>query len=171
MLGPLLHRHCAVLDDDGIPGAVLRAVHSEQATHLLVGPRGYDSLLDALGPDGVGEPPPSPRTVALGGAPLARGALRQGRPPARGAAGPPGHAEVPGGGVSHGQEVPGTSWPVVVPVDGRAPAPGDLQHHLRDQGTTKWYLPERLELVDALPRERSGKVDEKALRAHIDDEG
>ena len=293
VLSPLLHRHCAVLDDDGSPEAVLRAVHEEQVTHLLVGPRGYDALLDALGPDGAGEAPPSLRMVALGGAPLARGILRKAdRLPAVLRI-HWGMTEVPGGGVSRGQEVPGTSWhtmghpvpglerelravpggdeglgevvvrgpqvtvglldtadgrlvwsprdddgwyatgdvadrdetgelefvdrdsdeikgssgmiipgaevedliaghpqvdevvlvayhpaeqaeapaAVVVPVDGHAPTLEDLQQHLRDQGTTEWYLPERLELVDALPRDASGKVDKKALRTRIDDEG
>ncbi|WP_433788128.1 class I adenylate-forming enzyme family protein [Actinomycetospora sp. CA-101289] len=292
-LSPLLHRHCAVLDDDGSPEAVLRAVHEEQVTHLLVGPRGYDALLEALGPDGAGEATPSLRMVALGGAPLARGSLRKAdRLPAVLRI-HWGMTEVPGGGVSRGQEVPGTSWhtmgqpvpglerdlrpvpggdeglgevvvrgpqvtvglldtadgravwspvdddgwyatgdlalrdetgelafvdrdadeikgssgmiipaaevedliaahtqvdevvlvayhpaeqaeapaAVVVPVDGHAPTLEELQQHLRDQGTTEWYLPERLELVDALPRDASGKVDKKALRARIDDEG
>jgi cyclohexanecarboxylate-CoA ligase len=59
---------------------------------------------------------------------------------------------------------------VVVPVGGRAPSLSDLQAHLRDQGTTEWYLPERLELVDVLPRDAQGKVDKKALRARIDGE-
>jgi len=58
---------------------------------------------------------------------------------------------------------------VVVPVDGRAPTLQDLQQHLRDQGTTEWYLPERLEVVDVLPRDPQGKVDKKALRARIDE--
>ena len=110
VLSPLLHRHCAVLDDDGSPEAVLRAVHEEQVTHLLVGPRGYDSLLDALGPDGAGSAPPSLRMIALGGAPLARGVLRKAdRLPAVLRV-HWGMTEVPGGGVSRGQEVPGTSW-------------------------------------------------------------
>ncbi|MDD7918402.1 class I adenylate-forming enzyme family protein [Actinomycetospora callitridis] len=291
VLSPLLHRHCAVLDDDGSPEAVLRAVHEEQVTHLLVGPRGYDSLLDALGPDGAGDAPPSLRMIALGGAPLARGVLRKAdRLPAVLRI-HWGMTEVPGGGVSRGQEVPGTSWhtmghpvpglerelravpggeeglgevvvrgpqvavglldtgdghlvwspadddgwyatgdiadrdttgelafvdrdsdeikgssgmiipgaevedllaghpdvdevvlvafhpseqaeapaAVVVPVDGRAPTLQDLQQHLRDQGTTEWYLPERLEVVDLLPRDPQGKVDKKALRARIDE--
>ena len=35
--------------------------------------------------------------------------------------------------------------------------------------TTEWYLPERLEVVDVLPRDPQGKVDKKALRARIDE--
>ncbi|MEJ2859560.1 class I adenylate-forming enzyme family protein [Actinomycetospora flava] len=290
VLSPLLHRHPAVLDDDGAPEAVLRAVRDEDVTHLLVGPRGYDALLDALGPDGTATVPPSLRTVALGGAPLARGVLRK-------ADRLPvvlrihwGMTEVPGGGVSRGQEVPGTSWhtmghavpglerelrpvegaaaghgevhvrgpqvtvglldtgdgravwsprdddgwyatgdiaahdetgelafverdadevkgssgmlvptgevedlledhpdvdevvlvahhpgeqaevpaAVVVPVAGRTPTLAALQQHLRDRGTTEWYLPAHLATIDRMPRDANGKIDKKALRSFVD---
>ncbi|GAA4858545.1 class I adenylate-forming enzyme family protein [Actinomycetospora straminea] len=290
VLSPLLHDHGAVLDDDGSPQAVLRAVHEEQVTHLLVGPSGYDALLEALGPDGAGSAPPSLRMIALGGAPLSRAILRKAdRLPAVLRI-HWGMTEVPGGGVSAGQEVPGTSWhtmghavpglerelrtvpggdeglgevavrgpqvtiglldsadgrqvwspldddgwyatgdiaerdvtgelefvdrdsdeikgssgmiipgaevedliathpdvaevvlvahhptpqqeapaAVVVPADGRDPTLDDLRQHLLDQGTTEWYLPDRLEIVDALPRDAGGKVDKKALRVRID---
>jgi cyclohexanecarboxylate-CoA ligase len=288
VLSPLLHGHCAVLDDDGGPEAVLRAVREEQVTHLLVGPRGYDALLDALpGPE---EAPPSLRMIALGGAPLARGVLRK-------ADRLPvvlrihwGMTEVPGGGVARGREVPGTSWntmghavpglerelrpvadavegvgevhvrgpqvtvgivdagdgravwsprdddgwyatgdlatrdetgelaflerdadevkgasgmliptgeveellsehpdvaevvlvayhpaeqaegpaAVVVAAPGRTPTLEGLQQHLRDRGTTEWYLPERLETIGQMPRDANGKIDKKALRERVD---
>jgi cyclohexanecarboxylate-CoA ligase len=290
VLSPLLHRHCAVLDDGGGPDAVLRAVHEEQVTHLLVGPSGYDALLDDLGPDGPIGAPPSLRMIALGGAPLARGVLRKAdRLPAVLRI-HWGMTEVPGGGVSRGREVPGTSWhtmghpvpglerelcpvegavegvgevrvrgpqvtvglvdsgdgrvvwsprdddgwyatgdlarhdetgelaflerdsdeikgssgmliptgevedlladhpdvaevvlvafhpseqaeapaAVVVAAPGRTPTLEGLQQHLRDRGTTEWYLPARLETIERMPRDASGKVDKKALREQVD---
>ncbi|HTK67565.1 MAG TPA: AMP-binding protein [Pseudonocardia sp.] len=52
----------------------------------------------------------------------------------------------------------------VVPREGAEPALGDITAHLRAQGTAIQYLPERLELVDALPRTLSGKIQKFKLR-------
>jgi cyclohexanecarboxylate-CoA ligase len=40
----------------------------------------------------------------------------------------------------------------------------ELRKYLSDQGMTGWYLPSRLELVPALPRNVLGKVRKELLR-------
>ncbi len=52
-------------------------------------------------------------------------------------------------------------------TDGTPVTLEDLRDHLRvlDVATFKW--PERVELVDALPRTKVGKLDKKALTADI----
>ena len=57
---------------------------------------------------------------------------------------------------------------VVVPRDGATPTLEDIQAHLTERGTTSWYLPTRLELVDHLDRDPQGKVDKRRLRDRLD---
>ncbi len=52
----------------------------------------------------------------------------------------------------------------VVPRPGTSPGLEDLTEYLLGRGTSKSYLPERLELVDALPRTPTGKVQKFRLR-------
>jgi 2,3-dihydroxybenzoate-AMP ligase len=54
----------------------------------------------------------------------------------------------------------------VVP-HGRPPALDELVAFLRDRGLAAHKLPDRLEIVDALPRTGAGKVDKRALAADI----
>jgi cyclohexanecarboxylate-CoA ligase len=54
-----------------------------------------------------------------------------------------------------------------VPRDGAAPTLAELADHLRAQGTATQYLPERLELVDALPRTLTGKIQKFKLRERL----
>jgi fatty-acyl-CoA synthase len=60
---------------------------------------------------------------------------------------------------------------VVVPCDGRKPSLDEINQHLLDRGTTSWYLPERLELIDRLDRDSLGKVDKHGLREWLDANG
>lgn len=55
---------------------------------------------------------------------------------------------------------------VVVP-DGQIPTLEDLTAHLAQLGMTKTYWPERLELVDRLPKTASGKIQKFALRQRL----
>jgi cyclohexanecarboxylate-CoA ligase len=52
----------------------------------------------------------------------------------------------------------------VVPRPGTSPQLDDIATYLLGRGTAKIYLPERLELVDALPRTPTGKVQKFRLR-------
>jgi cyclohexanecarboxylate-CoA ligase len=52
----------------------------------------------------------------------------------------------------------------IVPKPGAAPSLAALCQFLLDQGTAKTYLPERLELLDAMPRTPTGKVQKFRLR-------
>jgi cyclohexanecarboxylate-CoA ligase len=53
---------------------------------------------------------------------------------------------------------------VVVPASTPAVTLDELRRHLEAQGMTDWYLPARLECVDALPRNGTGKVRKELLR-------
>jgi cyclohexanecarboxylate-CoA ligase len=53
---------------------------------------------------------------------------------------------------------------VVVPEPDDPPSLAELCTHLLDQGMSKRFLPERLELVDALPKTPSGKIRKVELR-------
>jgi acyl-CoA synthetase (AMP-forming)/AMP-acid ligase II len=53
---------------------------------------------------------------------------------------------------------------VVVPVQGARPTLAELVTHLRAAGLMTQKLPERLEIVDALPRNAAGKVPKHQLR-------
>ena len=55
---------------------------------------------------------------------------------------------------------------VIVP-DGQVPAIDDLTAHLAQLGMTRTYWPERLEIVDQLPKTASGKVQKFALRERL----
>lgn len=55
----------------------------------------------------------------------------------------------------------------VVPAPGAAPTLAELTGHLRAQGTATQYLPERLELLDALPRTLTGKIQKFRLRERL----
>ncbi len=62
------------------------------------------------------------------------------------------------------EEVVERIWAVVVPADGEAPDLPELLAHLRAEGVTELYLPERLELAGALPRTATGKIRKVELR-------
>jgi cyclohexanecarboxylate-CoA ligase len=55
----------------------------------------------------------------------------------------------------------------VVPAPGVRPTLQDMQEFLRAKGLTPQYWPERLELIDALPRTPSGKIQKFLLREDI----
>ncbi|MGC1211135.1 MAG: (2,3-dihydroxybenzoyl)adenylate synthase [Micromonospora sp.] len=55
----------------------------------------------------------------------------------------------------------------VVPATGRRVELTDVREVLLDAGLARFKLPERLVTVDALPMTGVGKVDKKALRAHV----
>lgn len=55
----------------------------------------------------------------------------------------------------------------VVPRPGATLTLADVQRHLDAAGTAKQYWPERVELIDALPRTPSGKVQKFLLRERI----
>ncbi len=52
----------------------------------------------------------------------------------------------------------------VVTPSGDAPTLAELRDHLRDAGVADWFWPERLELVDAMPRTITGKIRKVELR-------
>ena len=51
--------------------------------------------------------------------------------------------------------VPETEPPIIL---------DELRKYLTDQGSTEWYLPTRVEYVEALPRNDNGKVRKELLR-------
>lgn len=53
---------------------------------------------------------------------------------------------------------------VVVPSGSRRPNLDELCHYLLQQGLSKHFLPERLEIIDALPKTPSGKIRKVELR-------
>jgi cyclohexanecarboxylate-CoA ligase len=55
----------------------------------------------------------------------------------------------------------------VVPRGGATLTLTDLNSYLTGRGTARTYLPERLELVAALPRTPSGKVQKFKLREQL----
>ncbi|MET0453123.1 MAG: AMP-binding protein [Mycobacterium sp.] len=52
-------------------------------------------------------------------------------------------------------------------IVGHAPTIPDVQDHLEALGVAKYKWPERIEIIDALPRTQVGKIDKKALRSDI----
>ncbi|WP_264991692.1 AMP-binding protein, partial [Mycobacterium montefiorense] len=53
----------------------------------------------------------------------------------------------------------------VISVEGNTPPTlAELRGHLTGQGMTQWYLPARLEILDELPRNSTGKVQKHLLR-------
>jgi fatty-acyl-CoA synthase len=55
----------------------------------------------------------------------------------------------------------------VVPRAGAAIELSQVQEHLLEHGFAKWQLPDRIELIDAVPRTSVGKFDKKVLRARF----
>ncbi|MGW7531627.1 (2,3-dihydroxybenzoyl)adenylate synthase [Amycolatopsis sp. NPDC054798] len=55
----------------------------------------------------------------------------------------------------------------VVPETGPEPTLAQVRRFLREQGLAAYKLPERLQLVSALPTTAIGKIDKKALRADL----
>jgi cyclohexanecarboxylate-CoA ligase len=53
---------------------------------------------------------------------------------------------------------------VIVPATTPPVTLDELRSHLSDEGMTDWYLPTRLEYVEALPRNHIGKVRKQLLR-------
>lgn len=79
----------------------------------------------------------------------------------------PGVAEVAVVGVSDGRMGERTAA-VVVPVAGTTPPTlDDLVEHLRAQHIASYKLPERVQIVDALPRNALGKVLKRRLRQQL----
>ena len=58
------------------------------------------------------------------------------------------------------------SWAFVVAEDPTLDL-GELRRHLAARGLAEYKLPDRLEAVRELPRTSLGKLDKKALRAHL----
>ena len=50
---------------------------------------------------------------------------------------------------------------------GDAPSLRDLTSHLEDEGMAKQFWPERLEVVDEMPRTPSGKIQKYVLRQQL----
>ena len=53
----------------------------------------------------------------------------------------------------------------VVPRPGETVTLDDVREHLAGAGFARWQLPDRIELIDAVPRTSVGKFDKKVLRA------
>jgi len=65
--------------------------------------------------------------------------------------------------------VPDEKWserPIacIVLKAGHEAAPGELGRHLLERGFAKWQLPDRYELIDAIPRTSTGKFWKVKLR-------
>jgi cyclohexanecarboxylate-CoA ligase len=71
-----------------------------------------------------------------------------------------GYPERHGGELACAVLVPATEPPVTL---------DELRRYLADQGMTEWYLPSRVEYVDALPRNGNGKVRKELLRRWLVD--
>lgn len=56
------------------------------------------------------------------------------------------------------------AYAVIVPATTPSVTLDELRHHLSDKGMADWYLPTRLEHLEALPRNDSGKVGKQLLR-------
>jgi fatty-acyl-CoA synthase len=50
---------------------------------------------------------------------------------------------------------------------GAAVTLADVHAHLLERGFARWQLPDRVELIDAVPRTSVGKFDKKSLRARF----
>jgi fatty-acyl-CoA synthase len=59
---------------------------------------------------------------------------------------------------------------VVVAAAGRTPDPDELREFLRPR-VARWWVPERVEIADELPKTGVGKYDKRALRARLATEG
>jgi len=58
----------------------------------------------------------------------------------------------------------------IVPADGVVITLQDVHAHLVSRGWAKWQLPDRVELIDEVPRTSVGKFDKKVLRARFAEE-
>jgi len=56
----------------------------------------------------------------------------------------------------------------VVPIDGATVTVEEVRDHLEGSGFARWQLPQRIELIDAVPKTATGKFDKKVLRARFD---
>jgi fatty-acyl-CoA synthase len=52
----------------------------------------------------------------------------------------------------------------IVPNEGATPTLEEVRAHLEASGWAKWQLPDRIEMVDAIPMTGTGKMDKKVLR-------
>lgn len=57
----------------------------------------------------------------------------------------------------------------VVPREGMTVTLKEVHSHLTKVGFAKWQLPDRLEIIDAVPRTSVGKFDKKVLRSKFGD--
>jgi fatty-acyl-CoA synthase len=69
--------------------------------------------------------------------------------------------------------IPDPKWlerPLVclVPVAGAEVTTEQVRDHLSDRGFAKWQLPDRIEVIDAVPRTTVGKFDKKVLRSRFE---
>jgi fatty-acyl-CoA synthase len=55
----------------------------------------------------------------------------------------------------------------IVPAEGATITLDDVREHLEGRGWAKWQLPDRIELIDAVPMTGTGKFDKKVLRARF----
>jgi len=55
----------------------------------------------------------------------------------------------------------------VVPRDGADITLEKVHAHLQEHGFAKWQLPDRVEIIEAVPRTSVGKFDKKVLRARF----
>lgn len=62
---------------------------------------------------------------------------------------------------------PGNELPCAVIVSDNPPTLAEVRAYLDGISMTDWYQPRRLELVDQLPRNPTGKVDKQSLRAWL----
>lgn len=62
---------------------------------------------------------------------------------------------------------PGNQLPCTVIVSSRPPALEEVRTYLDGINMTSWYQSQRLELIDQLPRNPTGKVDKHYLRAWL----
>jgi fatty-acyl-CoA synthase len=68
--------------------------------------------------------------------------------------------------------IPDPKWverPLAYVVTGRgAPVSGEeVRRHLEDRGFARWQLPDRIEVIDEIPKTAVGKFDKKVLRARF----
>ncbi len=55
----------------------------------------------------------------------------------------------------------------IVPRQGSTVTLAQVRHHLEERGWQRWQLPDRIQIIDAIPRTSVGKFDKKQLRAGI----
>lgn len=56
---------------------------------------------------------------------------------------------------------------MIVPVEGTAPTLDELRAFLTARAMTEWWLPTQVRLVEALPRNATGKVVKEELRRRV----